>query len=445
LIAGPALLLIASVLLLVLWRNSLTRKAELELAAIRVAREPVTFADLRSWGPEFPGGDNAAFLLQEAAGHLVLPNQVLRATLGLMRLEWPKSNEPLNPKFRTFLFEVVQRNRKALDLLHASAKHTKSRHLMDRQMDPRLAYAGALAPLGTAVEVLQWEALLAIEERNEERTVRALETLLALASFLGQEPALAGQQPRLAALNAALQMLERMLQQPSFGELHFPAIAERLAVAERESGPALVRAFIGERCLHLDQLQNPGQVLVATPGPWMMSPAERLRTHVLNATAELTKLRERELIGFLRSMNRSINQARKVASEGAIKPGPREIPDSTAAYGSMQLFFEDAIYQNVDVIAMLRAAQLALAIEQFRTVNGGALPENLNRLKPQFLSELPIDPYTRGSMRFKPRGNGYIIYSVGRDGSDDDAAEPQRRRGIHRPIPAHDLVFRAER
>ncbi len=69
-------------------------------------------------------------------------------------------------------------------------------------------------------------------------------------------------------------------------------------------------------------------------------------------------------------------------------------------------------------------AATAIAIECFRR-NNGELPEKLEQLVPEFLDELPTDPFDGRPLRYTIRKNGYTVYSVGDDRADDGGREDE--------------------
>ncbi len=60
----------------------------------------------------------------------------------------------------------------------------------------------------------------------------------------------------------------------------------------------------------------------------------------------------------------------------------------------------------------------------------GAPPERLEQLIPEFLSELPVDPFDVGGRPFRYRRSDdrYVLYSVGTDGKDNRGRPPARNR-----------------
>ena len=73
-------------------------------------------------------------------------------------------------------------------------------------------------------------------------------------------------------------------------------------------------------------------------------------------------------------------------------------------------------------IARRDALVLALAIERFRR-STNSLPLLLNKLVPNFIGQIPIDPITGDGIRYRHKDESFTIYSVALD-KDDDAGEP---------------------
>ena len=79
--------------------------------------------------------------------------------------------------------------------------------------------------------------------------------------------------------------------------------------------------------------------------------------------------------------------------------------------------------------ARFDAALAGLAAEEFR-LQHGRWPTDWSELVPQFLPQVPLDPWTGRPMQLRPTSEGMVIYSVGHNGADD---------GGH---PDRDIVFR---
>ncbi|GBD37456.1 hypothetical protein HRbin36_02587 [bacterium HR36] len=79
--------------------------------------------------------------------------------------------------------------------------------------------------------------------------------------------------------------------------------------------------------------------------------------------------------------------------------------------------------------ARFDAALAGLAAEEFR-LQHGRWPADWSELVPQFLPQVPPDPWTGRPMLLRATSEGIVIYSVGHNGADD---------GGH---PERDIVFR---
>ena len=64
------------------------------------------------------------------------------------------------------------------------------------------------------------------------------------------------------------------------------------------------------------------------------------------------------------------------------------------------------------------AADAAIAIERYRRKHG-KLPEKLDELVPEFLPQVPVDPFDGQPLRYLIDEEGCRIYSIGEDDTDD--------------------------
>jgi hypothetical protein len=84
--------------------------------------------------------------------------------------------------------------------------------------------------------------------------------------------------------------------------------------------------------------------------------------------------------------------------------------------------------------AQSEAAATAIAIEQYRRQQG-TLPERLEQLVPEFLPQLPADPFNGQPLRYVMQPDHYLLYSVGQDGVDNGGQTESQR----------DVVFRVRK
>jgi hypothetical protein len=92
------------------------------------------------------------------------------------------------------------------------------------------------------------------------------------------------------------------------------------------------------------------------------------------------------------------------------------------------------IAPSLDRVAQLDArarshldlARTALAIERYRLATG-KVPERLEELVPQYLKEVPIDPFDGQPIRYRRTDPGYCLYNIGEDGQDNGGKEKEPR------------------
>ena len=113
-----------------------------------------------------------------------------------------------------------------------------------------------------------------------------------------------------------------------------------------------------------------------------------------------------------------------------------------------QPIFEISWFTKWDftMIARLRTARVGLAVQRYRLANG-SLPDRLSPLVPEYLDTIPKDPFDNNGLRYIKRGNGFIVYSIGEDLSNDGGVEriPYSKRPKGKPAPNWDVTFIVER
>jgi hypothetical protein len=80
---------------------------------------------------------------------------------------------------------------------------------------------------------------------------------------------------------------------------------------------------------------------------------------------------------------------------------------------------------DLRVRAQLDSAITALGVERYRQAEG-RLPESLEELVPKYLETVPIDPFDGKPLRYKQSETGYMIYSIGEDGEDNEGVSKDK-------------------
>lgn len=94
------------------------------------------------------------------------------------------------------------------------------------------------------------------------------------------------------------------------------------------------------------------------------------------------------------------------------------VPDARSALNNL-----DRLQARQDLL------RVGAAIEVFRLTFGG-YPDSVDQLTPEFLSQLPLDPFTDQGFAYKRHGEDYLLYSFGENGIDNGGVERHEFRTL---------------
>jgi hypothetical protein len=442
-LASFALAAVLAVGAFAFWKHTLQRHIAREFAAIRAAGDPVTVTELKDWGPLLGQDENAGFLFQKAASQMWSPVGG-RGAVPPVKLEWPGPTAPVSRQLKANLPNYLARNREALRLLHEGAKLPRSRYPIYWLVpDPQMAPWQSLFRLRPAADLLQFEALLALENGDSAAALDSIEALFGLGHAMAQEPFLAALYDRNRYLNAALRALERLLNQRPLEPAELRQVDRQLRAAIDATGPAVVRALKGTRCFLINDLRGPGRAGwrgTAAPG------IAKTLADLVDFTAGFSGFRDRELLKYLAAADRVIVRAQQIGvhDAAALAGAPQQTSVRDGSIAATEGYWQNTLLVQMEVVARLHTARTALALEQSRAAQGGRLPANLGALPAGPGQDERIDPFTSDSLRYVRLPKGYLVYSVGKDLEDNNGVDlpaSGREGRFHK----YDLTFRVER
>jgi hypothetical protein len=416
-----SIILLVLTLPLAAWRLYLAHVINRQLAEVRAAGLPVNGEELNRWYPAVPDDRNAARALTQA--FKLRCNYPDSRSNSIFNFKLPGRREALTAEQTRLLEGYVAMNSAMLDQAKEALELPASRYPVDWAL---LAYTPLphLTWLKNLAEIHQYSAWLTLQAGGLDGTSSNVVAMLALARTLDEEPCLISQLVRLQLIRMASATLERRANAGGFGPAEIDRLAE--AFARTVMTNLATRALIGERAMIIpcfrmtreeaDRIHAPANVagqekdsVLPCRGPFLL---------------RLIGYYELDFGSFLIAMNKGIALTRRPppdnlvaggffarAGEGAAKRHRTISGLTLAAYAGV------ASREN-EGIACQRLAVTALALERFRNQNG-QVPEKLEELVPQFLPEAPVDPFDGSLLRYRRNAAGYIVYSVGRDLSDD--------------------------
>jgi len=422
------ILLVALVILvggygLLRWR--LKSQLQRRMDAIRAAGYPVTCAELDKWYSIPNDVENAAQVILDATLHYAAPNKPeLMPVVG--QAELPGRTEPLSEETRQLIGQYLAQNKRALELLGQAASIEHSRYPIDLSagFGVRMPY---LLEIRGVARLLSLDAIWHAENNEGESAVEAVVSIFGVARTLDKEPLIISQLVRFACESIGVSAIERVVNRMGLSDEQLARLSETFAQGEDESG--LLRGFVGERCVVFEALRDPDGV-----GPQVLGAPQSMR--LLYGAYRTTGLGEREAAIYLDLMD-GVFDALRLAEQERIKAAETidaELQDVPKIYVMLHMLMpahSHIFQQSLNNVARLRTVRVGLGIERYRLANG-KLPEKLAELVPAYLDTVPKDPFDGQELRYKRLEKGYVVYSIGRDLSDDGGTEllpPRKRTG----------------
>ncbi len=427
------MLLLLAVIAGCVWWSRQPGALDQRLARYRAAGLPTTPAELDAWYLAVPETDNAATALLGAvsAWRSTTDPGLPTASNGPL---YPKRGEAWPASMLAATRAELAANAEALSQIHAALARPRSRYPVNFKVGAAVTMPH-LVPAREAARNLGLEARFAAETGDPERAASALLANFHNAHTLAEEPLLLSYLVRLALNAIAQEATESVLSRTSFTETQLQALQR--AFAEAETTPHVIRALAGERCVALDELNQPSTLLFAVfTGPVGAgappNSAPQFLPIVLGKLYEGTGLKGRDLEFYLDRLDELADAALRPGAEVTVRlqQFKSHIDELDSWRGRLRPFSRQTLPVYASVlpkehrsVAMLRCGQTAMAVERWRLAHAGARPPSLAALVPQYLSAIPEDPLVGQPLKFRPRSPGYVVYSVGEDGADDGGKE----------------------
>ncbi len=413
-------------------------------AALRAGGYPMTPKELDEWYVKPPEAENGATALLEAARtHKLPPPSMDESAPSIFTLrgepELPEPNTPLTEVQRSLASDYLRDNEPTLRLIQESLNHTRFRFPIDLTAGFATDLSH-LAGLRTLANLLLTKATVEADAGNADSAVETTLALLQSSDVLSDEPTHISQLVRLSCRSIATSALTQVVSRVDLSNAHL----EKLKGAFKTYGErdTLYRGMVGEFAngmgafsegFPVDQGQAEFRsVAQGAASLYSMTFGQGDRAFYVSQMAKM--------IAICRApVEQRLAQAKAIEAE--IEKGM----SWRRAMSSILLpSLPRGVKAGIRDAAEFRCAVTALAIEQYRLGQGGALPETLEALAPQYLPETPIDPYNSQPLLYKRLAPGYAVYSVGENQVDDgvDVASEADRSSVRRPGEASFLVHK---
>jgi hypothetical protein len=354
----------------------------------------------RSWpawdypraGDEPAGVEQERLALQDSFANLEPPAQLHERQITALRTE-------------------LKRAGPALALARKLADLPNGRYRISYRPDYISTLFPDLQSARASASLLANDALLRAQEQDMDGAMVSCRGTLNAGRSVGDEPVIIAQLVRMACQKVALTGIERTLAQGQAGEASLAALQKSL---EKEAAVPLLLVMVrGERaCLDrtMQYLETSDPEKVSQILQQLSGSREEEGSGVPLSPCEIKIQRA----ALLRYMTQGVEIAKL----------PTQQQRSRFAQPSLVRLLAPAVVKVADHFhrcqAQLRCAFAALAVERYRLAHKGRWPGGLAALVPRYLGQVPTDPYDGAPLRFRPTGDGVVVYSPGPNGKNKD-------------------------
>ncbi len=426
--AGMALVVLVVVGKVVQYGNSGAQTANGKNSAFEGL--PQNSAEVNSRYAEPLSGKNAAAYFSQGF-------EAMSAGIGNV-WQIPPLGAHLTTHMKSAVAAAIESNRNALHFFEEGSKCEGSRYAVDvsRGFDCALPH---LTKVKGAMQLIELNAILHCERHEAKGAASSVMMSWALMRTLQAEPMLPSQLMRVQHQALAMSTLEQVLNRitlpsESLDEL-FGALKKMVELDE--NGTSFNFALASERASWLDVVGSPQQVLKMLTLPGVeLSAADRKD---IAERAESKKAMRAESQFIERALGQLII-ARKAPYPGRLnsenvlrtlvgEAGNKKLPVSKF----LLLGLLPALSKECIGVAQMRLAVTAIALEQYRAAHENRYPAALSDLQPDKVKEEIVDPFDGQTIRYRPDGDGYVLYSIGPDLKDDSGLPMRGKDG--------DIVF----
>jgi len=439
---GLTILVLVGIAGFAVWRVRLALDLNRELAAIQAEGLPVNGDQANVYYTAVSSSSNAALRMADAFE--LLTNLHGQRSNAVLAINFPARKQSLSADQLELVADYCAMNADALAMAESAGKLPASRYPMDLTWDAATMLPH-LGPLKRLAVIAEDRCLL-----DPTNCAEPISVIIGIAHTLDSEPIIISKMLRIALLAMAAQSLEHSLNATPLSDQDLARLEQRFAASEQTN--QIANALIGERAMNIryfrmslaeiQRLANQSEDNSTANGGPPIPGNQPLFSRI-------TGFFDRDLRFYLGAMKTNIwlqqytplntAQITNVDNQNFSNARQRFYIMSGMVLPPVRI----CIAKNLRCLAMVRTAELALAVEQFRAKEMH-LPENLSKLVPDFIDRVPADPFDGQPLRYKILDKGYVIYSVGLDGQDNGGRErpADAKRSDQTP---YDITFTVER
>ncbi len=411
-IAAPVALLVGLPLIILdlVGRAALQR----EIDVVRAAGDPLTFEELEAARPVLADDENSALILEALNDRLkalgdALGKDALLPLLGNGKL--PAPGDPYPQEMLTAIRTAVNESTNLLEELAPISELSQGRL-------PVVYTTWFSTPLLRSTRMaVKIVALDAIDQSSRGELEIALDRtalILSIAGSSADEPSLISVLVTIASEALAVQSIERVLTAGAVKEQSLALLGQRIQNALDTR--SIAHAFRAERVSGVAMIRH-----VAAGGNMAVfgGTGPSVFAEVFKYVRGWRYLEEAKAMSLMTPLCEPGLACQELIARA--NQYQRNVQALSSRHYLLKIVLpalSAVTFQYAMRTAMLRSALVALAVERYR-LRHGDWPAELALLVPEFLDELPVDPFDGQPLRYLRNDRGVTIYSFGQDVEDD--------------------------
>lgn len=432
-------------------RSNARAEIQKRLDAIRAAGQPVTAQDMAKLYPDPPPERDAAHLLAPAMNTVSIPDSASDLPL-IGNGSLPRRGQPFDAQTESNIQAVLQDNQAAFEAVPWERITNAWVGLGFANGFTNMAYF-RVSELSKLARLLCLDAINDAQFNRAQDASQKLLHSLELVHIMRSDIWLHHLVRRVYE-NRVCVALERTLNLTELPASELSRLQDALADDRPES---LIEAFVNLRCYGIGQMEMI-RMLPVTAFGWEGANVNdskfvaALKSRYFGTIMWLTGKTYSDS-DFLRLL---VFRAEQLS---ALKLPPKErfaelariqtaitnrLSNQTIAenFSAIRMDLPQFARKDLETLAQLRVVQTAVAIERWRQIHNGRLPESLSELTPEVMPKIPTDPFDEKPVRYKKLVRGYVVYSIGPDFTDDGGLEkPEEPKASDH----YDITFIVER
>jgi hypothetical protein len=417
----PAALLAAGLIIgvtVILSGYIMSHRLAAEIIKINKASEPLGFKDLRPAAGAKTETEDASTYYQQVIDDISPENfrqlTICRGSLEKYLLSADK--EPAPEQLKQDASQLLTKSDLLLEKLDKASKvpYLGSGICFERSAQQCTAI---IERIQIAASLLSLRTLNLVLSGKYDSATDSVISLLKMTRIIDANPMMIPYASKVILVNLACKDIQILLQRANLTEENLTELSMTLLETFPEN--QFVQMLLAERIYRIELARN--LIPKATVTKFLQKDIPDIPNRLTLPKSFFGKIRIRyQAATYLKEMGWLIKQARRPWPEpvhSLIERVSKEKPKSDSLLVSSTQF---AIL-TAQTLTSARCTALAVTIEKYRSRHG-QLPQSPGELKPEFIEEIPTDPFTGKELLYLQNENGFTVYGTGIDGRDDSGS-----------------------